>query len=140
MGLTYQQLFDKIEAAFEKKIDSKFQELFSEIRDLKSKNDTLINLNSVLIEHNKQLGAQSTVGIDSVDDDDVDDDDSGDEEVISPPPTNAGSKKHYNVLVLSDSIYRHVGSECPKDPSAFTPRPIPSNFDIGQLSFLKVVC
>ena len=42
--------------------------------------------------------------------------------------------------MLSDSIYRHVGIECPKDPSAFTPRPIRSNFDIGQLSFLKVVC
>ena len=146
MGLTYQELFEKIEAVFEEEIDSKFQDLFNVIRDLKSKNETLIQLNNVLIEHNRQLRSRSVVSNESVDDDD-DDDGSGkeafngtDEEVVSPPPTNVGTKKHFDVLIISDSIYRHVGIECPKDRSAFTPRPIISTFDIGQITFMKVVC
>ena len=132
MGLTYQELFDKIEAVFDQKMDSKFQELYSEIRELKHMNDNLIQINNALIEQNKELRCSS------MDEEIVD---IADVNVITTSPINAvpvETKKHFNVLIISDSIYRHVGVECPKDNSVKSA--IVSSFNIGQISVMKLVC
>ena len=34
-----------------------------------------------------------------------------------PPPPSNSNKKQYDLLVLSDSIFRHVGGDCPKSNS-----------------------
>ena len=38
--------------------------------------------------------------------------------VGSQPPVTLPGKKSYSVLILSDSIYRHVGGKCPIKPAA----------------------
>ena len=59
------------------------------------------------------------------------------------PPTS--TREYIDVLVLSDSIFRHVGSICPRiprDPNApkdLPPPPIRDHFDIGYTSVMKIV-
>ena len=54
-------------------------------------------------------------------------------------PTSDSDKEYFDVLILSDSIYRHVGTSCPKDPAVKDPPPIYDNFNVGGLEVLKVV-
>ena len=61
--------------------------------------------------------------------------------MTAPPPiteVTADPKNHIDVLILSDSIYRHVGSECPKDKNVKSA--IVSSFNIGNVTVMKVVC
>ena len=59
MGLTYQDLLEKIEASLDSKIDDKFLELLTEIKELKGTNSKLIEINKALIAQNNELRARA---------------------------------------------------------------------------------
>jgi hypothetical protein len=77
------------------------------------------------------------------DDDDCDDDDRIDENLFENIDPARGvcmyEKKHFDVLILSDSIYRHVGVSVPKTNS--NEGPIYKKFELcnGNIRCLKVV-
>lgn len=159
MGLTYVELLAKIECMLDTKLNEKvnnfsgvvsdklsvkLSELAAEFADLKDTNAKLIKINSALIEQNRDLRDLSSVKYSENDCDQA----AADDEVIAEDdvtfeltdePMNDPTKKYFDVLILSDSIYRHVGTECPKD---YTKKEhcIISDFTIGNSSVLKVVC
>ena len=167
MGLSYQDLLHKLESLLEKKFSDKdtqfnvkFLELANAINDLKRSNSQLIQVNSALIDQNKALRAalraQSSIPVD--DDSDGSDEfrdardggvacgdirdeasydannvDGNKEEDVS------ADKKYHDVLILTDSIYRHVGTVCPKQNTPLN-LPFASCFMVGNISVKKVVC
>ena len=142
MGLTYQDLLAKIETVLEKKFNDKFQDLAGKMCDLTDTNNKLISINKALIEQNKKLRALLTCDGDNdigaaITPDAADPVPSVGAELRTHTPTN--TKTHYDVLLLSDSIYRHLGTECPKGNYPRN-QAIISCFNVGNLSFMKIVC
>ena len=72
MGLTYQDLLNRIEAVLETKFSDKFNDLFAELKDLKQSNSDLIKINKALISQNKDLRSLSSTHSDSESDIDCD--------------------------------------------------------------------
>ena len=155
---------DKFSVNFSEKLcekfSAKFDELYHEIRELKSTNTHLIQNNKSLIAQNKELRSASVFTSDAVDDvvddfaepffdntqsyglsgahDTVD----VDTAVDATPTAHARPKRIIDVLILSDSIFRHVGTECPKEQDVKfhnTTLPIVSNFSMGNLDIMKVI-
>lgn len=165
MGLTYQELLNKIDSLLDKKfsgldgelsskVNAKFTELSTAISDLKRTNSKLIEINSALIEQNKKLRAHSCEHEVTYDGDVYVGEEvcAGAGDVIGDVTLDARSadadvgrkcdrvtKKFYDTLILSDSIYRHVGTECPKEnyPAGL---PFASYFTVGNVSVMKVIC
>ena len=148
MGLSYQDLLSKLEAVIEDKFNNKFNDLRAELEALKNTNSLLLKINKSLIEENKLLRS-STANSPSADDDR--DLDQGESEIestcelaVTAATKNASAsfpastKIHVDVLILSDSIYRHVGSVCPKERDR-RGLPVKSTFQLGGLEFLKFV-
>ena len=145
MGLTYQQLLSKIDAVLDAKLSDKFRELNTELQDLRKTNTDLLNLNKALIAEIKVIRTTTSHAA-AADDDGVRD------QVCDFPATEAADidtadapchlwspqKTYFEVLILSDSIYRHVGSVCPKEQDV-RGRPILSNFEVGGISVMKAV-
>ena len=144
MGLTNKELLENIESIIEKKFNDKFDQLSVEINELKQTNGNLININKALIEQNQALRASLTaVGngiaiVAAADGSDAAGCDEADADYVS-PPVDVLPRIYKDVLILSDSIYRHVGSECPKANYPKLPA-IYSDFELGSISILKVVC
>ena len=142
MGLTNKELLAKIENILEAKFDEKFSQLSSEIEALKQTNTNLININKVLIAQNQALRANLTsddtkvdIAVDTLND-------AATAATTANTATDPGNdarvnKIHKDVVILSDSIYRHVGSECPKKKPLEV---VYSEFQLGSLSILKVIC
>ena len=137
------ELFEKIEQTLEAKFDVKFQQLYEEIHDLKGTNKKLIDLNCALIKQIHELKDHSNDA--SNIELSVELEDSNLDAVEEEP------KKHYDLLIISDSIYRHVGVPCPKGvglPTAVTnllgcsthlPKTLKQEFSMLNLNCLKVV-
>ena len=139
MGLTYQELLNKIENLVEEKFNAKFDQLSAELSEVKRTNGHLIELNKSLIALNKQLRASS------------DEDGSNPSAVfaadeiptpaVDAPPGQPNRRQFADVLILSDSIFRHVVSECPKEQdNKKSLIPVISNFSIGSATIIKAVC
>ena len=151
MGLTNKELLESIEKIFEKKFREKFALLASEIDSLKQTNADLVKINKALIAHNQELRASLLVSTDSSVNGEHAGDSAGVESVVAddepalvdaPSSEDLDNRIYMDVLILSDSIYRHVGSEYPKEHHK-KGAAIYSNFELGTgnpLTVLKVVC
>ena len=139
MGLTYQELLTGIESVVERKFSEKIDQFSSEISNLKQTNSDLIKINKALIEQNKNLRAFSNVA--SGDNVEFDAQATGaqplDADKEMPLPSDI--RIHFDVLIVSDSIYRHVGIECPKENDLKNTSVI-SEFNVGSLAIMKIVC
>ena len=144
MPLSNIDLLESIKKALESGFNQKFDELKSEINELRSTNEKLIKINAELITYitqNEHLRASIPK-------------DTGD--IVAPPLENhddafsykpceviteniehSEDKIYIDVLVLSDSIFRHVGGDSPKDPSV--KGPIYSHLDLGNTTVFKCV-
>ena len=130
-------LLEKIELIISDRI-SNFKTTIEQLINQKTE---LLRLNATLIEQNKELKQTIASSSDSSDSEDSDTEsicsvDSGKRLIVDevlPSP-----KEVYDLLILSDSIYRHVGSDCPKELFK-RGSPIYDRFTIGNLTVLKVV-
>ncbi len=152
MGLSYQDLLTKIEqlleekfCATDEKLNKKFDDKFTAVvNDLKRTNSQLLKINAALIERNKQLRNENDRTSDSDDSDGYTEDlNNTPDGLVKTPVVPANHfapalKDFYDVLILSDSIYRHVGTECPR--TSPSPLPFSSEFTVGNVSVRKVVC
>ena len=146
MGLTYNELLGRLEAVIEKKFSSKFDDLCAELTALKYTNSVILKLNNSLIEQNKILRSSAANSTDNLSSDD-DDLDSESERTCNTPvaapaekassASPASSKSHVDVLILSDSIFRHVGSACPKERDS-RGLPIVSTFKLGRVDISEI--
>ena len=173
--LSNEEIFSKIKKLFddkfverdneinilEKKLTEKFKEQFDslheQIRALTEANKSLLEANASLEQENQILRKNTdfpttsnspttstsppAVPAQAVPADDIS---------ILNAEQPASGKKHCDVLILSDSIYRHVGSSCPKVKNTIKGRarpdlqqtcilPIRSHFSIGATTVMKVI-
>ena len=144
MPLSYKELLSNIENILEQKFNDRFEKLSADLIEVKSTNSHLIELNKALIVQNKQLRASvSSVDTDrSTNDTDaaVDVNVDADASVSTVNSPHASTKSFSDILILSDSIFRHVGSECPKENDRKANIPVISNFTVGTVTFVKAVC
>ena len=143
MGLSYQELLVKIEAVMEEKFSSKFKDLSAELQELRKTNNDLINVNKLLIDENKSLRTAAAVAADfenpsSADDGHVSESGSTRDSTATAATENVTNKTHLDVLILSDSIFRHVGTVCPKERDV-RGLPVQSAFQSRGLDILKSV-
>ena len=132
------ELFTEISKIIDNKLDSKLDTLVAEIKELKATNEKLLLINKSLIDQNKQLRNSKCIVEEVVSEiienmlDVVYVDEHCDAVAISEV-----SKTHYDCLLLSDSIYRHVGKSIPKTPGPA--RALYQKLDIRGVTILKVI-
>ena len=145
-------LAKELESVLEAKFASKIEALTAEIAGLRQSNENLMKINAAVMAENKELKENL------ISSPDVPSPPSVTAPVSVPAPVStsdsawnfdrespASTREYFDVLVLSDSIFRHVGNICPKirrDPNApkdLPPPPIRDQFDIGYASIKKIV-
>ena len=142
MPLTNQDLLTGITEAINSALDTTLrasldalQADFDALRasnvELMERNDKLINLNKALIERRDLVPpgvAGSATNVPAT--------------IIScvPPPANLPDKEFVDILLISDSIYRHVGVACPRDARPrYRNRPVVADFWVGN-THVKKLC
>ena len=98
---------------------------------LNERNETLLNLNKALIERRDLVppgAAGSATNVPATN-------------ISCDPPPDPPAKDFADILLISDSIYRHVGVECPRDVRSRhrRARPIVADFWVGN-THVKKLC
>ena len=136
----------KLKNEIQAEVRNELAELTNEIARLREQNERLLQSNNNLIAQNEQY-RKSLDDIQSVDsgkqlnDDDAED---VDDEAASLPSIDEeddvifedDNREYFDYLILSDSIYRHVGKILPRKRDL---APLKDTFNIGNVRFLKFV-
>ena len=144
-------LANEFTTALEAKFTAKIDALSHEIASLKEANDNLMSVNAAIMKENKELKENMIINAQLQ----SPTDEPAAPSTSVPDTANAAAatpKKYVDVLILSDSIFRHVGSICPKKLVRMDIRRrklfegmeppveiIRDNFEIGNTAIKKVV-
>ena len=139
----------KFEQNFASTFENRLDTLAAEISALKATNEKLLLINKALIDQNNELRKSKcdedvVIVVDDVDEavpgavvEVVDAVLDGVVEACDADSALEDDKAYYDCLLLSDSIYRHVGKAIPKKPGP--PTALYQDIMIGGISILKVI-
>ena len=147
MDSTINEKFREFNHQFDSKIENKLENVISELQKMKINNEQLARENAMLTTENERLQRELETTSNTSESESCVSADSGklnstgdDHEVQMPEPAHGiASRSHVNCLLLSDSIYRHVGTSCPKKRGDPRGAAIMDTFKIGPCSVVKCV-
>ena len=130
----------KLKEEIHSEVRNEFAELSNEISRLREQNERLLKSNNDLFAQNEQYrnSIEDIQSCDSgkehfeVENDDADSSASDESEEVFVED----EREFFDCLILSDSIYRHVGKPCPKTDNM---GPLIDTFKIGNVRVLKTI-